>query len=234
MTVLSAIQQACATGIPLTRPTSVFGSSEREHLELAGLAIDAAAEIAKAHDWELLTRLATFTGDGSTTAFDLPSDYDRMLVETQLWSNQIDAPLVHVKDRDRWLGMQVRGQDYLTPRWIKLGNQIHFNPALGASETVQFYYVSNLLAQAEDASTKVVFTADTDSFRLDETLLSLSLVWKWRSLKKLDYAEELASYERRRAQLSGYDKGPEIIVLGRGGRRGLSGEWAYPKTVSDA
>ena len=233
MTLLTVFQDACTSGIALDKPSAVFGSSTREHLELATLANEAAEMIVQSHEWQALNRIATITGDGSTEDFDLPSDYDDMLDKSQLWTSSLETPLTPISDRDEWLGLDIQSFDFVVNAWILYGNQIHIKPALADAVTAKYWYRSDLYGVDNGATNISAFTADTDSFRLDERLLKLCLIWLWREQKGLPYAENLATYERLLAKLIARDKGSRIIRIGRPSLP-RDAIYAYPKSITGA
>jgi len=231
MTVLSAIQDACTSGIALTTPTSVFGSSVREHLELASLVQEVADMIVASHEWQKLKRIATITGDGSTEDFDFESDHDRMLEKAQLWTSTLEAPLSPISDSDEWLGLDVQSFDFVVNAWTIYGGQVHIKPALASAATAKYWYVSNLAITDSGATNIAEFTADTDTFRLSERLLKLGLIYKWREMKGLPYAENMADYEDLKAKLIARDKGSRIIRIGQA-RLPDDVTIAYPKSIT--
>ena len=230
MSVLSVLQDACTSGIALEKPTAVYGSSVREHLELATLANEMADMIAQSHEWQALQRIAVITGDGTTTDFDLPADFARMLNETQLWSAVIDGPLMPIRDRDDWLNAITKDYEFATNAWILYGNQLHFRPALDTSEVVNYFYQSSLWAKNAGGTNIAAFSADTDTFRLDERLLKLGVIWRWREMKGLPYAENLNDYELLKEKLIHRDRGPSILQDRNSRIRGM-GTLAYPWTI---
>jgi hypothetical protein len=233
MAVLKAIQDACLGGVALDKPGAVFGTSTRELLELTQIVQQAADEIALAHEWSELDVLETMTGDGSTTAFTLPSDYRRMLTDTQVWSSVQNTPLPLIKNRNTWLGEIIRGDVPIVARCIIYGGQFRFNPAPASGELVKYWYQSSEIVTAADASTKAELTLDTDIFRLDETLLKLGIIWKWRHMKGLPYAEHLNNYERRLSKLIAPDAGTETIALGGMPFLAHGDQMAYPKGFTE-
>ena len=226
MTILSVCQEVSQV-IGLERPLGVMSSTEREHRELSALANEMAERILKAHDWELLKTLATLTGDGSTTAFDLPSDYERMPKKQGLWSSRLSAPLQHVTDHDRWLERITTSFNSFTGAWTKLGGQIHILPAMVASETAKFYYVSNLIVAPESGANQTGFLLDGDTFRLSERLLKLGMIWQWKANKGLPYEEDMENFETLLSRLIDEDQGPEMLRIGRN-RIPSDAQIAYP------
>jgi hypothetical protein len=230
MTTLSVIQDACTSGIALEKPTAVFGSATREHIELASLINEAGYMIAAAHEWQTLNKIATITGDGSDETFALPSDFDRMLEKSQLWSSSLETPLTPISDRDEWLGLDVQSFDFVTNAWIIYGNQIHIKPALASAVTVKYFYQSHHWAQTSALVNVDEFSADTDTFRLNNRLLKLALVYKWREMKGLPYAENMADYQDLLAKLINRDKGSRIFRIGKAVMP-RDAVFAYPQNI---
>lgn len=230
MTTLSVIQDACTSGIALEKPTAVFGSTTREHIELASLLNEAGAMIAEAHEWQTLNRIATITGDGTDEDFTLPTDFSRMLDKSQLWSSSLETPLTPISDRDEWLGLEVQAFDFVINAWIIYGNEIHIKPALASGVTVQYFYQSHHWARSAAPTNIDQFSADTDTFRLNERLLKLALIYKWREMKGLPYAENMADYQYLLAKLINRDKGSRIIRIGKAGMP-RDTTVAYPQSI---
>ena len=214
MTVLTACQEA-AVKLNQSRPSSIFSTSDPFAAELALAANETAEAILSAYDWQKLTTLGTITGDGSATAFDLPSDYDRMVkkasVHSATWQNSSFGPAV---DLDGWLYSTDVGFSGTPGDWIIFGGQFQVTPAMPVGETARFYYISNLIVGATPAN-KTSFTADSDTFRLSEKLLRLGVVWRWRSNKRMEYAEDLSNFEIAISEEIGKDRGSKILTVGQ-------------------
>lgn len=230
MTVKSACQDA-AKEMGLGAPSAIYGSTDKFSIELAALANEAAQYIAKNYDWRLLTTLKTLTGDGAATEFSLPSDYDRMPVKAGVFRSTTTRPMAQVSDLDTWLLRRLRNISTPEGEWMMLSGTMQIYPVMSVSETAQFYYISNKIVVASDATTKAAFDADTDVFRLPERLLKLCLKWKWRTMKKLDSADEQEEYQIAEAQEIARDKGSRILHVGA--QRLPDGvNWAYPGVIS--
>lgn len=233
MTVLSTIQ-AVSKVIGLDVPSSVYGSTVREHVELAELANDMAAEIIDAYDWQLFKKLATITGDGSTESHSLPSDYRRMLKKAQVWSSSLETPLTPISDTDAWLGLDVQSFDFVVNAWTIYQNQIHIKPALANTVTAKYFYISSHYALDTDGTTtQAAFDADTDSFRLNERLLKLGMICQWRKNKGLPYEEDEEKYEALKERLISPDKGSRLLRIGKI-RFPKDVTTAYPQSIQDS
>jgi hypothetical protein len=228
MTVLSSCQ---AAGMRLTgtRPQTVFSTTDRFSQELADLATETAIGIAKAHDWQALTKKHTIAGDGVTTSFALPSDYDRMPIKANVYSTRSLIALLPVRDIDQWLEFEIEPVVGHPGYWIILGGQFQILPAMGASETAKFYYISSEII-SNGVGNKKEFSTDSDTFKLSERLLTLGIIWRWRAQKRLEYAEDIQNYQIALNEEIGRDQGSNILAIGRG-RVPIWADTAYPGIV---
>ncbi len=231
MTILSVIQDACAQGLGLEVPDEVFASTDRSMIEMQRIANEMARRITDSYDWQDLCKIETITGDGSTTANDLPSDYRRMLKEAKVWSSSLETSLSHIQSLDKWLELDVQSFDFVINAWTIYGGQMHIKPALASAVTAKYFYVRNTIVTASDASLKTTFTLDDDVFALNEDLLKLGIIWRWKEYKKLDYAEDLADYEELKERLIIADKGSKQIRVGRP-RLPSNVSIAYPVSIT--
>lgn len=219
------IVQSAAPKIGIPTPSVLMTDTSATGKELAAMANEIAKRFVRHHDWSLLKTEATYTGDGTTTGFNLPSDYVRMPKDQKIWSSRVLGPLLHVTSHDDWLGLQVRNYGAVSGAWTIIGGKVEFNPPLASGETAKFYYISNKVVAYGLANTQATFRADTDVFRLDDLAFELWLIWAWREAKGLSYAEDMATAETALAQAVSEDKGSRMLT--QASRRSLRGEIAY-------
>jgi hypothetical protein len=216
MSVLSACQSAMVRLVG-RKPQTVFSSTSQMELEIADLATDVAVDIMKSHDWRALTKFSTLTGDGSTTAFDLPSDFDRIVLAQRVTdtSNWLWG-YASVQTLEDWMVITSSGFTAVTPGWwIILDGQMQFSPAPASSSPAKFAYISkNIGLSGSDGSPIAAFSDDSDSFVLEERLLTLGLIWRWKAQKGLEYAEDMTNYEKAFSENASRDKGPQAIRKG--------------------
>ena len=224
MSVLTAIQSA-SVRLNQDRPTHVFTDNSQYANEMSELANEAAIAIAKAADWRKLHKLYVFSGTGQKE-FPFPDDYDRMPLKAAMFSTRSRMPLMPARDMDQWLQLQILPVVGYPGRWIIIGGQIELMPALMQAEEVKFYYITKNIVVGDKAR----FTGDNDEFMLSERLLTLGIVWRWRALKGLDYAEDMKNFDLALSEESGRDKGSRVIAIGEA--RIPSGvTMAFPGTI---
>lgn len=227
-TALQIVKDAAAK-LGLEQPTALFSSTDRTELELRRALIEAADRIAHAHDWTRLLTIETHAGDGSTTEYALPSDWLRMPKDAQVWSTKWESQLPAITPEE-WLNLDVRNYNVVHGVWTIYGGNFVYKPALDSDESAKFWYVSeNVVAPASGAN-KAEFTADDDTFLLDDRVLELMLVAQWRRQKSLDYSEEMADAELALARAIDRDKGARILTQKRVSTH--DGALAYPRAVT--
>lgn len=227
-TALSIVQDA-ATKLGVAQPSVLFGSTDRTAIELREALIEAADKVLHAHAWQRLLTIQTNIGDGTTTDFSLPPDYLRMPKNAEMWSSRLQAPLAHISPED-WLRLDVRDYEVSIGVWTIFGGDIVYKPALASTETTRFWYISNKVVANDTSGTKAQFTADDDTFLLDDRVLELVLVWQFRTQKGLDYAEDMATAEIALARMIERDKGARILT--QTSRRSVCGKLAWPGVLS--
>jgi hypothetical protein len=231
MTLLTVVKDVCRV-VGVQSPTSVFASinSNRTMEEMTALATEMAQRVGydSGKDWMILKKLATLTGDGIKTAFDLPANYKRMLLTTELWrSNQTQTPMTYIVDTNEWV--QRRNQPWTSAwgEWTMLGGQIVIYPAMATGTNATFSYLNkNCIAMAAGGYGDS-FVADDDSFILGDRLLKLAMIWQWKANKGSPYAEDLATYNDALNVVMGSEKPAPILI----GRLPRSATAAYPWPV---
>lgn len=228
MSVLSACQDAIAR-LVARRPASVFASDDEICVEIASLANEAATDIAKANDWQALTVLKIIDGDGVTVDWPMPTDYDRMVNGTDVHSGTWTyMRYMNAGTLDNWQDLNALLPAIPPGYWIILQNQISFLPTVTSGQDARFYYVSNQWARSAGGTAKALFDRDDDTFVLDDRLLTLALIWRWKSMKGMDYQEDIKNSDIALSQAMARDKGSRPIRKGYGNLSGMNTRLAWP------
>lgn len=213
MAILQALQSA-ALRLTGSRPSVFFSSTEQLEAELVDLINEAARDICATQDWQALTAVKTFTGDGTEETFPIPSDYQRMLLDADMQDlNNWAWGYGHVTDINQFLYRKARGFEPYPGAWIMYGGQFHFSPAPPTGQTATFPYISKNYAIDNDGVAKAEFTKDDDTFVIEggERLLTLWLVWRWRENKKMDSTGDQENFVKAISELGSKDAGSRII-----------------------
>lgn len=219
MAILSAMQSA-ALALVGRKPDAFFGSSDLFETEIADLVNEVAEDVARYQDWQALQKVATLTGDGAVRSFDLPADYGRMMIASEVRSSNFPLwGFSRYESLDEFLLDEARNFRAAPGGWITTGGQIKFNPA--PTGTASFPYISSRWAIGEGGTRRAAFEADSDNFVLPERLLKLGLIWRWREQKKLDAAGDQEAFVKALDEYAVSDRGSRVYRYS--GRRSFPG-----------
>jgi len=228
MTLLSVVRDVCAV-VGVQRPTSVIPGidANRTMQEMLALANEMAQRIAyDTRDWTKLRVLATLPGDGVATAFNLPANYKRMLLRSNVWlSTSPQTPMAFIADTETWLMNRLSPTTSGTwGEWTMMGGQIHVWPAMSVGVSASFLYLDKNCIDLASGGHGDAFMSDNDSFTLDERLLKLGMIWQWKQNKGTSYAEDMGTYGTALDVVAGHDR-PAPIVFDGTIRRHYRGGW---------
>jgi len=240
MTLLTVVKDVCSV-VGVTQPASVFSNilNNRTMQEMLSLANEMARRIAyDTREWNALKQNWIFDGDGVKEAFDLPVNFQRMLKTAQVWrSTSTMQPMTFYPDFDEW--QQRRAANYIDAwgEWTMYGGQMHIWPIMAAAVaippsspavTARFSYLDRqcVLLNGVPATRNDAFLNDNDTFRLEERLLKLGMIWQWKANKGSPYAEDMGNYSTALDMVAGADT-PAPIIVGRA-PLSTSARVAYP------
>lgn len=217
MTILSVVKDVCA-GVGVSVPTSVFTSlaANRTMQEMLALANEMAQRIAyDSREWRKMKATATFNGDGVATAFNLPSNFQRLLNASNVWKSSAGAaPLQFIANSDEWLHRRLNNIANARGEWTIIGDQMHIFPVLGAGTSAAFVYLNKNCVALNAGGNGDAFVDDGDSFVLDERLLKLGMIWQWKAWKGTPYVEDMSTFTDALAVAMGNDT-PAPTIVGR-------------------
>lgn len=221
MSLLTIVQDA-ARGIGLSVPSTVIGNNDDNVARLLRFVTQDGQELVDGFDWTVLQKERSFPALAQQTQTSaVPADFKRFIDHTfynrtrkrevvgpltpQEWQQQVSLTATVVVDAFR-----IRGSDIL----------IVPNPQAG--DSMAFEYISRNwidTATADGTADAETFANNADAVVLDEGLLTLGAIWRYKASKGLDYAEEFRAYEIKKARLQGDDGGARIMDLSSGNLR---------------
>jgi hypothetical protein len=219
MALLQVIKDVCAT-VGVTMPTSVFSNiaGNRTMQEMVSLANEMAQRIAyDQRDWQALRASATVTGDGVAGNYPLPENFKRLMLTSNMWRGTYTEPMTFVADHDEWIrNTRSEGWDSAIGggSWTFSGGSLHLAPVLYLDEVVSFAYLDKNCVKLASGGYGDAFQNDADSFRLDERLLKLAMIYQWKANKGSAYAEDMSTFGDALAKAMGNDQ-PAPILIGR-------------------
>lgn len=226
-TLLEIVQDACKdVGQP--RPSLVVSATTETPLRMLRLLNKAGQQLIKDHDWNALTDVETFTPTATQVqSSHPPSDYDRMTSQTEMWDINNQRRLVGPLGIPKWLRLVVDAQQSIDKYWTLIGGKINILPVPATTDSFVYSYQSKNWVYASDGSTgKSEFTADDDTPRISDELLTLELIWRWKQSIGIDYGEDMSTCNRMKEMMIAADRGPRTISTSQPFRDGVpDGFW---------
>ncbi len=225
---LLTIVQAATDRLGLARPVAVFSSNDDQVRILRALAQQEGNELARRGAWQRMVKEHTFTTVAAETQTGaIPSDFDRFVNET-VWNYTEREPLIGPLSPAEWqwlkssqvgppdLHFRVRGNDFLMV------------PVPPAGEDIRYEYVSKwwIDADGDGEGESAVWTGDDDLVLLDEDVITLGIIWRFKKRNALPYEDEYNEHETQVAQLLGRDGGKRTLNMA--GKRFLENP-RYPR-----
>ena len=198
MTLLSICQNvADFTGFE--RPVTVIDNTDPIARQLLALAQREGKQLMRTSDWAILKKEHTFSTSSGTAAYALPSDFDRLVLETSYNRSDNDILTGPISSSEYQLvnhGMATTG----TTEKFRLkaaSNALKFelDPTPSSTQTIGFEYVSTQFCQSSGGSGQAVWTADTDTGILDETTMEMGITWRFKAAHGLEYGEDFKQYQ---------------------------------------
>lgn len=228
MSLLTTVQTFCQrTGLPV--PSFVIGTTDLQVLQILALVNEVVEDLCDRWTWTDLMREALFTTvageDQGSLDTIAPNGFLRISQET-IFNRTLRLPLFGPLMQAQWQALKALPTTGPFYKYRIRGNHILFMPAGVAGHICAFEYASSFAILAADGVTyRSAFAADSDTFVLDEKLLTAGLRWKWKAEKGLDYAEEFRRYEELANNAAGRDGTKPRIDMGGGGDNFRPGIW---------
>ena len=214
MTLLSICQDA-ATEIGFPKPSTVIGSTDNTALQLLRL-VNREGEALSKYNWQSLQQETSITLATGTQTYSLPADF-RYIVPSSTWNRTNKRVLIFPVTSQEWQflkgwtqinGLNLRGR-------IK-NSLIEIEQTITSTEngdSVYYEYISKYWTQDAASTAQQKFAADDDTSLLDEELLTLGLVWRFKKSKGLDWQPDFVEYKDQVAQAKARDKGARVLKL---------------------
>lgn len=214
LSCLQIVQTACKR-IGIIAPTAAYTSQDQQIIQLLSLSEEEGQEQATRYPWQALQTETTFTTvaaqvQGAMSVIAPGFDY---IVNDTIWNRSLRRPVYGPKSEQDWQqakAMQINGP-FNSFRII--GDVLNFYPNPVAGQTCAFEYITLNWIATSEGGTSSTWTNDGDTPLIDDHLMVLGLVWRWKQAKGLDYAEDFNKYERRIADLMGRDAGKPTLSM---------------------
>jgi hypothetical protein len=212
------IVKTVALKVGVTVPIVAVASNDQNIQQIIGFVNEAGQELAARYDWQALTKEATFTtvateSQGTIQAKTGP-DFGWVLNET-MWDRSTKRPVFGPKDPAEW--QQLKAQ-FVNGPWTQYrirGNQVLFIPAPAVGDAIFFEWVSKywVAVTGTTIGAQPAYLVDTDLSILDERIITLDAIWRYKQTKRLAYDEDFDKAEAAIADATTRDASKPTLNL---------------------
>ena len=212
LTCLQIIQRACLR-IGILSPGVAVNSTDQQIQQLVELSNEAGSELASIYPWSSLQIEAGFPTVATqiqTSIAAITTGFEYIVNDT-IWNRSLRRPVYGPVNSAEWqaaIAMQLNGP---FNRFRIQGGNIEFYPVPAVGQLCYFEYITNKWVYSSSPS--IIWLADTDTNQLDDSLMILSLVWRWKAAKGLAYTEDYDKFESRLSDLMNRDGGKPTLTL---------------------
>lgn len=207
---------AAADELSLDQPDTLFGDSvTNTGQKLLRHLVRTCRSLAGRYDWSKLRREHTFTTvatQAQTSATPIPTDFLRF-IEGTVWNRSTTWAVEGPLPPDQWQAEQAANVTRTQSAFMIRNGLWLMTPTPAAGETIAYEYVTKYIGESSGASPLAMFTADTDTTYLDDELVTLGVVWRYRKAEGTDYSEEFREYEMRLYDVMKMDGGRSRFSL---------------------
>ena len=200
MTLLTVVQNAC-NELGISSPSTVIGNADSQIKQLLALSNREGKALAArpTAGWEELVTEATHTtlAAANQGALSTIAPGYKYIIHKTLFNRTTQRPLIGELTPEEWQLLQATPTSNVYDHFRIRNGDLLIDPIPAAGETIAFEYMSKLWCESSGGTAQAAWAADTDLGRLDEELLTLGLIWRWKAMKGFDYKEEFAEYERQ-------------------------------------
>lgn len=232
MTLLTIVQNSCDI-IGLTRPSVVITSQDQNVRTLLALAQVEGRELLDRYSWPATQIEKTHTSlaaelQGVMTTLAPGFSY---ITSGTFWDRTLTQPVTGPLSPIEWQALKARTATGPYPSYRLFGGKLYAYPAPSAGNTWVFEYQSTYFCQSSAGANQSAWAVDTDVGVLDENLMELGVVWRFKKKNGLDYSEDFRSYEQKLANETSRAGGRRVLdMTGMGSAaRGVyvpEGSWA--------
>ena len=230
MSLLTLVEGVCdEVGIP--RPSSVVGNTDPGVRQLLRLAQREGKFLRSRHRWNKCLKegtLTTLAAASQGTLASIASDFDYLVGDT-MWNRTTDRPIPAISP-EQWQAYQANSVTGPFTKFRIQQGTLYFFPTPTAGHSVAFEYMSKNFCESSGGTDQNAWAADADVGLLDEDLMGLGVVWRWKKAKGLEYGEDFNEYETQVANAISRDNPQPRLSLTKYRRAGrFIGEDSVPE-----
>ena len=216
MSLLTIVQDAVdRIGFGAT-PNSVVGNTDKTAKQMLAL-LNQEGEALSKFQWEALVKEHTFTLVTADQDYATPAGF-RYMIPDSTWNRDSKRPVRTPLNSQEW--QFYKGWSTVTGLTLRArirNGELEFDQTIAAADngkTIAYEYVSSYWTETVLSVAQGKFAVDDDTSVLDEELLTLGLIWRFKKAKALDWQPDFLDYKNEVSQAKARDGGSRTLNLG--------------------
>lgn len=195
-----------------------FASTDANVIQLGRLLTSVGRELVEERHWTHLQKSHTFSTSNGTYVYSLPSDFDRMMDQTQ-WNRTTQLPAGGPVEAQAWQYLQAQtSAATITVLFRTVNGELWLYPTPTSTQTIAFEYVTAFWVKptGQTAPTTSRVSAATDTLYFDPLLLVRGLKLAWKRAKGMDTTAAQGDYDARLEQAKNADGAAPVLSISPG------------------
>jgi hypothetical protein len=208
-------------GIATSDSADPYGETDQNWVQLRNLLEELGEELLRKHAWSHLQKTHTFNTADGTASYALPTDFHRLIDQTE-WNRTQDLPLGGPVSPQGWQLLQALSSSLSVTQLFRIyGNLVYIHPTPSAIESVAFEYQSRYWVKESGQGDPNTESADAkeDTLHFDSHLLVTGLQFKFLAAKGFPVGETQRNYEDALAACLGGDGAAPVLRIDGAGMR---------------
>jgi hypothetical protein len=216
MSLISIIQDA-AVELGFAEPSVAITSTDLAVKQMVVLADKEGKELARRFDWQRLMTEGTFTATASATQVaSIATTYPNFarIINGTMWNRTQNRVVKGPLTAAEWQRMNAATARVTIGNYFRIrGNGILFFSTPASGDEIFFEYCSDKWCQGALATAQSAWAADADTALIDEEIIRLGVVWRYKKSKGFDYGEDFRTYEMALQDVFGIDAGKSPVDM---------------------
>lgn len=225
MSILSMLEDACNDiGLPVLTSISDNDQTVKTLLRMAN---KEGRALIRRYDWQNSREIITHTtvsatSQGSILAITsvtgasvtgMSSPFEHIINDT-IWDQTQQRPVFGPLGPQHWQGLSASSTTGPFSEYRLHRNTLLALPPPAAGNIWSFEIKSKFFCESAAGMGKDRWGVDSDVGRMDEEIMTLGIIWRYKKAKGMDYAEDFNEYERNVIDMMGRDGSKTVIDTG--------------------
>ena len=218
MSLLTLVNGAQDT-IGLVRSSTVVASTDGNVRTLLALAQTEGQELLERFAWpetQLEASHTTLAAELQGVMATIAPGFAYMINQS-FWDRTLTQPVTGPLSPQEWQFLVARVTTGPYASYRIRGGSLYAYPAPPAGNSWKFEYQTENFCQSSGGAAQSAWAADTDTGILDENLMQMGVVWRFKKKNGLDYSEDFRIYEQKIANTTARVGGKPVLNMSGGG-----------------